>query len=148
MAKVVVPPDPEARCAGAQLTIPQWNTLVVIREHENLSVKELAEALKVSAPSASSMVERLVEMGFVNREPSRVDRREVRISLSAAGNAGVDAMEGQLLQSIVELLERIGSDVAQQWVDVYAKIQEVLDQDELQERHATSERVPQGSRAV
>ncbi len=148
MAKVLVPAESMADCAGAQLTIPQWNTLTVIREHKDMSVKDLAEAQHVSAPSASAMVERLVEMGFVVREPSRIDRREVRLTLSPAGNAGVDAMERHLLQSIIEILERIGPEAARQWVDVYEKIRVVLDEDEAVDRPSFGGRISQGSQAV
>ncbi|MEK7795037.1 MAG: MarR family transcriptional regulator [Candidatus Hydrogenedentota bacterium] len=118
-----------SECNTPELTVPQWNTLLAIRDNGPTSVKELAEAMSVSPPSASAMVDRLVEMGMVDRRHSDVDRREVRVSLTGEGAAAVEAMEGELLSSIIEVLEKLGPDMANQWCEVYARIQDVLDAD-------------------
>jgi len=46
-----------------ELTSPQMTALMTVRERGQVTIKELAEGLGVSAPSASVMVDRLVEMG-------------------------------------------------------------------------------------
>ena len=119
--------------------MPQMSTLAVIREHEAMSLKEIAEATRVSAPSASAMVDRLVDIGVVTRVPSTTDRREVRIALSSDGKATVDAMEGQLLQAILDILEKLGTENARQWCEVYGKIQDILDA-EKEERRSSARR--------
>jgi len=112
-----------------ELSFPQFNTLLVVREGKCLSIKELAELLQVSAPSASAMVERLVEMGMLTREQSQVDRREVVVNVSEQGLRSLESLEEQILQSIVELIHRIGPVHAQQWAEVYQRISEVLESD-------------------
>lgn len=119
--------DGASECNTPDLTVPQWNTLLAIRDHGPTTVKELAEAMSVSPPSASAMLDRLVEMAMVNRRHSDIDRREVRVSLTAGGAASVEAMEGELLISIIEVLEKLGPEMANQWCEVYARIQEVFD---------------------
>lgn len=114
-------------CVAKELTLPQMSTLVVIGEYGEMSIKELAEASNVSPPSASAMVDRLVDIGVVNRVPSRVDRREVRISLSSEGERAVAAMQEQLLQAIVEVLDRLGPELSEQWCALYERIHEILD---------------------
>lgn len=123
------------------LTLPQCNALMAVREAGEMSIKELSEALQVSSPSASAMVERLVEMNMLEREQSKVDRREVRVRVSEEGLADMDAMEAYVLESIVELLEQIGPEYSRMWCDVYARIREVFSEERQHETvsHGTTE---------
>lgn len=117
--------------AMQELTIPQMHMLNKIRDLGGATIKDLAVALHVSAPSASAMVERLVEMGVATREQSQVDRREVVVRLSPEGEHTLSVMEKQLLESIVELLKGVGPVHAQMWCDVYERIREVLIQEQV-----------------
>ncbi len=112
-----------------ELSMPQMTTLLVIRERGEMSVKEIAQATHVSPPSASAMIDRLVELGMVTRRNSRVDRREVRVAMTNEGKERVEMLESELLKSVVEILKRIGPDYAQQWCDVYGRIQQCLEED-------------------
>ena len=108
------------------LTVSQLNMLSVIRHYDGTTIKVLANALQVSAPSASAMVDRLVEMGAVTREQNPRDRREVIVSMSGEAAEAIEGIEEQILGGIAELLEKIGPDYARQWCDVYKKILEVI----------------------
>jgi DNA-binding MarR family transcriptional regulator len=67
----------------------------------------LAEAVGVTAPTASRLCERLVKKGLVRRRPDRNDRRQVRIGLTEAGRHLVDAVSARRRQEISELLASI-----------------------------------------
>ncbi len=108
------------------LTVSQLNMLSVIRHQGGTTIKDLAGELHVSAPSASAMVDRLVEMGAVTREQNPRDRREVIVSMSGAAAELIEGIEEQILEGIAELLEKIGPDYARQWCDVYKRILEVI----------------------
>ena len=121
-------------CAGTErchdileLTPPQMHTLMALRSQGQMTMKELAETMGVSASSTSAMVDRLVEMGAVEREHSQVDRREVVVRVTEIGDHTIEVMEHHLLDSLVDLLDRIGPDYAQQWCDVYAQVRKALD---------------------
>lgn len=119
------------------LTLPQMNCLTTIRDHGEVTIKALAEALGISPPSASAMVDRLVEMGAARREQSTTDRREVVVSLSEEGAQGLDAMEENILECIEELLERVGPECARHWCEVYERIREALFEDSEAPRKTT-----------
>jgi DNA-binding MarR family transcriptional regulator len=108
------------------LTIPQVNALLIVSRLQHVSIKELAAEMHVSAPSASAMVDRLVEIGVVSREPSKSDRREVVVQLTELGARHTSRIEEAMLQWIMCVLEKIGPKYAQMWCDVYEKIREVL----------------------
>ena len=111
----------------ADLTFPQSNVLLVLKEEGGeMTIKDLASALGVSPPSASAMVDRLVEMGMLIREQSRIDRREVRVRLSEMGAETFAIMEEEILQVIVGLLKELGPDYSRQWCEVYGRIREII----------------------
>ena len=111
---------------GCDITFAQSNALMAISERGEVSLKELAEILHVSPPSASAMVDRLVEMGLLEREQSTVDRREVRIHLSGEGAYQFQEMEAQILEYIADLLAKLGPEDSARWCDVYARIREII----------------------
>jgi len=113
--------------ACGELSMPQFNVVMTVRSHGPLSMNELSEHLMVSAPSASTMVERLVEKGFLVRTHSEKDRRRVVVQVSPAAEADVRSCETAILNSFVDLVERIGPETAATWREVLQKVEAVLD---------------------
>lgn len=106
--------------------MPQIEAMMAIHDRGQVTIKELARALDVSAPSASSMVDRLVDVGALTREQSKLDRREVVVRLSPDAVEHMDAMERHILQSIVVMIEKIGPEYARMWCEVYEKLREAV----------------------
>lgn len=68
----------------AGLSLPQVKALGYLGTHGRCSVGELATGLGASMPSASELVDRLVERGLVEREVNPRDRRQVLVGPTAA----------------------------------------------------------------
>lgn len=113
----------------AELTLPQLNATKAIHERGEVSIKELSEMLYVSAPSASAMVDRLVDLGVLVREQSQEDRREVRVRVSASGKRSIQLHEEELLESIMDLLEKLSPQDACKWHEVYRRLREVVEEE-------------------
>jgi len=105
----------------------QMRALNLVRTKGPVSITELADLLNVSAPSASTMVERLVEKGVLARKPDPDDRRRVIVTVSPDMVAISEQIEKEIFASFVELVEKVGSEVADDWCRVTARIGEVLD---------------------
>ena len=71
----------------ATVTLQQYRALVVLAQHGELRVGELAEALALHASTVSRLCDRLADKGLIHRRPSHESRREVVLSLSADGTA-------------------------------------------------------------
>jgi len=67
------------------LTLPQYRTLVVLHSRGSQSVQDLAHELDVVPSSATRMCDRLVRKRLIVREPVEGNRREVQVSITAAG---------------------------------------------------------------
>ena len=68
------------------LTIKQLHCIELIHEMENPTLSELAKKLEISKASASAMLDRLDEHGFVKKVKSDNDRRSAHVHLSKKGD--------------------------------------------------------------
>jgi DNA-binding MarR family transcriptional regulator len=108
------------------LSPPQVHMIMTIRQHKQVTIKQLAGALHVKAPAVSTMVERLVEQGILTREENPADRREVLVRVSPRDESQLQAMERRHLQFAMDLFDKIGIKDARAWANVCTRIQEVL----------------------
>jgi DNA-binding MarR family transcriptional regulator len=77
-----------------EVTLPQYRTLVVLVCDGSKRLADLADALGVSPSTATRMCDRLVRKNLVSRTRDDLDRREVKLTITAAGRAIVaDVME-------------------------------------------------------
>lgn len=113
---------------GVDLTMSQINTLMMVSHEQPVTIKRLAEAMCVSAPSASSMVDKLVEVGMLTREQSKVDRREVVVCLSGKAEAIMQQLEAMFLSYILDIMKRLTPGHRHMWIETYQAIGAALDQ--------------------
>jgi DNA-binding MarR family transcriptional regulator len=74
------------------VTPAQVKVLLQLSRNEQMSVGEIADALVVSMPAASEIVDRLVETGHVLRAPDPVDRRRVIVSATTESQLAIDRL--------------------------------------------------------
>ncbi len=67
------------------LTEQQWRVLRVLWEQQDVTLNELAGITLISAPSLVGVVDRLQDMGLVERRRSDVDRRKVYVLATEKG---------------------------------------------------------------
>ena len=75
---------------AAALTMPQLRVLYLLGRHPSLPVGSVAEAMRISQPSATETIDRLVRAGYVSRTTCATDRRVVRTALTEAGRTLID----------------------------------------------------------
>jgi DNA-binding MarR family transcriptional regulator len=78
-----------------EVTPAQVKVLLQLSRKEQMSVGEIADALFVSMPTASELVDRLVDSGHVVRTSDPADRRRVNVSATTESQ--------QLIDRLVEL---------------------------------------------
>jgi DNA-binding MarR family transcriptional regulator len=113
----------------ANLSMQQLYTLTAIWHRRTVSVTELASVMGVSPPSASAMVERLVEKNLVSREPDPADRRKVVVKVTPLFEASAEKVEAAIMKTFVDIVQKIGPDAARQWCEVLAGIKGHLIED-------------------
>ncbi len=122
-----------ASCQGEELSMAQVQMLMTVQGCGGSTISNLAEQLNVSPPSASCMVDRLEDKGFLYRERSTEDRRKVVVRLSKQAAAQAEKMEEAVLAAFLDLVEKVGPETAQKWCEVLKRVEQVLSKQELSE---------------
>ena len=112
--------------AMSELSMSQLHMIRMVRESGELSISELADKLTVSPPSASTMVDRLVEKEVLCREHSTQDRRKVVVRISPEAVKKAEEIESRVMQLFVDLVDKIGAETARKWCDVLGRVKKAL----------------------
>lgn len=95
---------------AVEVTLTQYRSLVVLASWGPQNVAGLAEHVGVSPATATRMCDRLIKKKLVARRTERKDRRQVRVSLTKAGQELVDAVTLRRRREIAEIVEAIALD--------------------------------------
>ena len=118
----------DAVVEGILLTVPRWarflgqeleqldpplsvrQFLVLQRIDAGTSrTTDLARAVRVTSPTMTRVIDRLVEIGFVRREADQDDRRAIRLGLTPAGRRVLARHSRTLAAGIRALLDEAGT---------------------------------------
>ena len=83
-----------------QLTLPQLRTVFIVAHNKTSSVMQIAQHLGIGEPTASHLIDKLVQAGLVDRSEDPMDRRRAIVRLSPAG--------GQLIEKLLGWEEFLG----------------------------------------
>jgi DNA-binding MarR family transcriptional regulator len=76
------------------LTLPQLRTVFIIAHNKTSSVMQIAQHLGIGEPTASHLVDKLVQAGLVDRSEDPTDRRRAIVRLSPAGEELIERLLG------------------------------------------------------
>ena len=96
------------------VTSQQATLLALVKSRPGLSLRELAEAEGISAPSLSGHVDRLETLGLIRRIRSSVDRRRVGLELTAEGRATLRRVRARRTTWLAYRLGRLADDDREQ----------------------------------
>jgi len=82
----------------AGITLPQLGAMSLVAQNPR-RVSDVAGALDMSLPSATSLLDRLEERGFIERTHDASDRRVVRCCLTPEGRAQLDRVSRSVVEN-------------------------------------------------
>ena len=104
------------------LTVTQMHYLETISELENPNLTELAGALKLTKPTVTVLIDKLMEKDLVYRVQSDADRRSTHLHLTEKGKL-INEMHGYAHRRMVEDIQRrITSDEMEQMINLLERI--------------------------
>ena len=102
-------------CSGINKT--QCFLIVEIGRRPDISVKELAEIIRIDKSGVSRLVEDLVKKEYVQRKPAAADRRFVTLNLLPKGQERFEKIERDMYYKFKEILEQIPEDKRMQVIE-------------------------------
>jgi len=104
----------------------QLKTAMQVSIHQPISLNELAKKLGVSAPSASVMVDRLVEKDVLTRESDPSDRRRVQLKVHERVEKDMNEMHQRFHQAFEHIAKQMGNETIDQWFNVMQQLDLIL----------------------
>ena len=104
-------------CCCCGISEPECFVLVEIGRKPNVSVKEVAEILRLDKSGVSRTVEELVQKDYVERKPSTEDRRFVVLNLTLKGKERFEKIENDMNRKFKEILDKIPVDKREQVIE-------------------------------
>ncbi len=114
------------------LTLKQKDTLILVRrlrrEHpDGISLKILAEQLKLAPATVSELVDNLVKQNYLTRERSLKDRRAICIKLSNNTSKMCELSEDSFSKTFKELLSGLEEKEKSTFLKCLSKIHNKID---------------------
>jgi DNA-binding MarR family transcriptional regulator len=89
------------------LSVPQFRVLAFLNLHPNASLSEVADHIGITRASASTMVDRLVQRGLVDRQEDPSERRHIMLKITPTGSNLLESMRNSTRQTIADLLNKL-----------------------------------------
>lgn len=94
------------------VTYPQYLVLLLLWEHETLTVKKMGELLYLDSGTLTPMLKRMEQQGLITRKRSEEDERSVLISLTEDGEL-LKEKAANIPGTILGLSNQSGEDLKQ-----------------------------------
>jgi DNA-binding MarR family transcriptional regulator len=114
----------EGRPAG--MSVAQFRTLLYLRRHPGSGLSEIADHLGTSVPAASELVSRLVRQELVERETDPVERRRIRLTLSATGTSELDQAQWAAMAWLRNLVQDLDPERQRAIADALADLRRLI----------------------
>jgi len=114
--------------ATAELDGPspvQLRALTALRQLAEANLVQLSDEMGVTVSTTSRLVDRLVGAGWVHREPSVHNRREIRLTLTQPGKRLLRQFDDRRVELLREFLRRVPADRHDAVVDALAELAHV-----------------------
>ncbi len=105
---------------GLKCPVAQLDTLTFIAESGTPSMKEIAQHLKITPPSATAIIETMQKNKLVTRVLNDKDRRTIRIALTAKAWKLFKNLHERKLSAFATMISKLGRDEQKQFIRLLA----------------------------
>ncbi|MBU0759511.1 MAG: MarR family transcriptional regulator [Candidatus Omnitrophica bacterium] len=116
--------------ANIRITPAQILMLMSIHAHGKCHLKTLARERKVSPPTITGLVDRLLKDGYVRKDPDPEDRRAAMVSLTKKGEGVVTRHLASIQNLWKSILTHLSQKEREQYLGILRKIVNILSKKE------------------
>ena len=100
--------------------------LCYLLENKSPTMKEMADYFGITMPSASSIIDNLVEINMIKRKSDSKDRRLIRIQLTKNGQRTAKKEIGAAIKNLGLIISTLSRDEKRQFFGIMRKIHKNL----------------------
>lgn len=109
-----------------KITLPQILILDLLSRQGASKMTDLAREMKVTTAASTGIVQRLVLLGYVQREFDQNDRRIIRIKLSSKGEELLKKLNQQRRELITKIFGQISEHDRSEYLRILMQVKEVI----------------------
>ena len=118
---------PARQPASGVITFAQMRVLWTLANNGRFATPgEIAERLGITSSTATGLVERLAEGGYLSRTHSTEDRREVHLKLLPKGRRLMEGFRRQRRSRLQRLMSRLGADDVARMTSALETLNDIL----------------------
>ncbi|MFA6169527.1 MAG: MarR family transcriptional regulator [Candidatus Margulisiibacteriota bacterium] len=111
---------------NCDITMPQCLVMRVAYLNDSCKMSDISNALGVTMANVTSMVDRLIRDGYVERHEDPADRRIVRISLTKEGRKTYEAVREGKRRHFMMIFSKISVKERNQLLEIMQKVAQEL----------------------
>lgn len=103
----------------------KMETLYFIKRSGNPLMKEVAEFLCVTPPSATSIIDQLVKSKIIIRQVGEKDRRKIRLAITSEGEKMIKKIREQKAKHLEKILAKLNSAEQENLIKILKKLSNI-----------------------
>ena len=103
-----------------------YHLFIILEKHGTLSMTEIGKELTMPKPNVTSLIDKLIDSGFVERIPDLNDRRIVKIQFTISGKKAIDKAKIFVRENIKEKLLMLSDGELALLADSLQTVKEIL----------------------
>ncbi|HKW10203.1 MAG TPA: bifunctional helix-turn-helix transcriptional regulator/GNAT family N-acetyltransferase [Gemmatimonadaceae bacterium] len=111
----------------SEFSLTDVRVLYELRHHDRLTASVLGQTLALDAAYLSRILREFERKGLLVKSPSKADRRETHLRLSATGRKVFDAIEARQQVAVADMLRALAGDEQRHIVESMQRIERLLD---------------------
>ncbi len=104
------------------VSFPQYCLLGFLAAQPHLTMSEIAQRMGHTTAAATGLVDRLENLGHVQRTHGKEDRRKITVHVTPSGAALVAEVRDDMVCNLLKMMEHLEPDEQRSWVQIYEKI--------------------------
>jgi DNA-binding MarR family transcriptional regulator len=108
------------------VTHQQFEVIVLLDEEGTLQVAEIGRKLQIAKAQMTQVMDKLSELGLVERKTNPTDRRAINVSLSDRGKAVLGANKERLRNAVKETMSAITDEDLAELSASLRKVQDIM----------------------
>lgn len=115
--------------AYSDIPISQLTIMMAVAEQGITQATKLCKEMKVSAPSITGIVDRLVRTNYIKRIPDKKDRRVINLTLTEKGQKEIKVLRDRMCKRWKLILMELGPEDREVYLSLMKKILVILEKE-------------------
>lgn len=104
------------------VSFPQYFLLGYLGQSKFLTMSEIAQKMGHTTAAATGLVDRLENLGLVERSHATDDRRKIMVKITKSGAALVSHIRQDMVNNLLKTMTCLEPEEQKNWLKIYSKI--------------------------